>query len=210
MYKKNILAIHLNSQIFKGFTAILLILTALIFSSRLVGYFEQAAAGSLNPDIIFSVIFLRLPDFLALLIPFAFFLSLLLVVSELYQSNGIYAYFSAGVSRVRLLKHVMPFFFIILIACSLISVYLAPYGKALSKSLIAEQSYKDKLEMFQPRSLINLDEAGSYLYFDSYDGKRMTGVTFFVKDDPSLSIIKAELLEISNQDNNMILDFKNG
>jgi len=140
MYKKNILAIHLNSQIFKGFTAILLILTALIFSSRLVGYFEQAAAGSLNPDIIFSVIFLRLPDFLALLIPFAFFLSLLLVVSELYQSNGIYAYFSAGVSRVRLLKHVMPFFFIILIACSLISVYLAPYGKALSKSLIADQS----------------------------------------------------------------------
>ena len=210
MYKKNILAIHLNSQIFKGFTAILLILTALIFSSRLVGYFEQAAAGSLNPDIIFSVIFLRLPDFLALLIPFAFFLSLLLVVSELYQSNGIYAYFSAGVSRLRLLKHVMPFFFIILIACSLISVYLAPYGKALSKSLIAEQSYEDKLEMFQPRSLINLDEAGSYLYFDAYDGKRMTGVTFFVKDDPSLSIIKAELLEISNQDNNMILDFKNG
>jgi lipopolysaccharide export system permease protein len=210
MYKKNILAIHLNSQIFKGFTAILLILTALIFSSRLVGYFEQAATGSLNPDIIFSVIFLRLPDFLALLIPFAFFLSLLLVVSELYQSNGIYAYFSAGVSRIRLIKHITPFFFITLISCSLISVYLAPYGKALSKSLIAEQSYEDKLEMLQPKSLINLDEAGSYLYFDSYDGKGMTGVTFFVQDDPSLSIIKAEQLEISNQDNNMILDFKNG
>ena len=210
MYKKNILAIHLNSQIFKGFTAILLILIALIFSSRLVGYFEQAAAGSLNPDIIFSVIFLRLPDFLALLIPFAFFLSLLLVISELYQSNGIYAYFSAGVSRIRLIKHITPFFLITLISCSLISVYLAPYGKALSKSLIAEQSYEDKLEMLQPKSLINLDEAGSYLYFDSYDGKGMTGVTFFVQDDPSLSIIKAEQLEISNQDNNMILDFKNG
>ena len=210
MYKKNILAIHLNSQIFKGFTAILLILTALIFSSRLVGYFEQAATGSLNPDIIFSVIFLRLPDFLALLIPFAFFLSLLLVISELYQSNGIYAYFSAGVSRIRLIKHITPFFFITLISCSLISVYMAPYGKALSKSLIAEQSYEDKLEMLQPKSLINLDEAGSYLYFDSYDDKGMIGVTFFVQDDPSLSIIKAEQLEISNQDNNMILDFKNG
>ena len=210
MYKKNILAIHLNSQIFKGFAAILFILTALIFSSRLVGYFEQAAAGSLNPDIIFSVIFLRLPDFLALLIPFAFFLSLLLVVSELYQSNGIYAYFSAGVSRLRLIKHIAPFFFITLISCSLISVYLAPYGKSLSKSLIAEQSYEDKLEMLQPKLLIDLDDAGSYLYFDSYDGKRMNGVTFFVQDDPSLSIIKAEQLEISNQDNNMILNFKNG
>ena len=210
MYKKNILAIHLNSQIFKGFVAILLILTALIFSSRLVGYFEQAASGSLNPDIIFAVIFLRLPDFLALLIPFAFFLSLLLVISELYNSNGIYAYFSAGVSRLRLIKHITPFFFITLISCALISIYLAPYGKALSKSLIAQQSYADKLSMLQPETLVKLDDAGSYLYFKSYDDEQMSEVTFFVQADPVFSIIKAELLEISNQDNNMVLNFKNG
>ena len=210
MYKKNILAIHLNSQIFKGFFAILFILTALIFSSRLVGYFEQAAAGSLNPDIIFTVILLRLPDFLALLIPFAFFLSLLLVISELYNTNGIYAYFSAGVSRLRLIKHITPFFLVVLAACSIISIYLAPYGKALSKDLIAEQSYEDKLSMMQPNTLVNLDGVGSYLYFESYNGDQMTGVTFFVQDDPALSIIKAKELEISNEAGNMILNFKSG
>ena len=210
MYKKNILAIHLNSQIFKSFVAILIILTALIFSSRLVGYFEQAIDGTLNPDIIFTVMLLRLPDFLGLLIPFAFFLSLLLVISELYNSNGIYAYFSAGVSRVKLIKHITPFFMVTLIACSLISIFLAPYGKALSKSLIAEQSYEDKLSMLQPQKLVNLDETGSYLFFESYDGNRMTDVTFFVQDDASLAIIKAELLVISNQNENMILNFQNG
>ena len=210
MYKKNILAIHLNSQIFKSFVAILIILTALIFSSRLVGYFEQAIDGTLNPDIIFTVMLLRLPDFLGLLIPFAFFLSLLLVISELYNSNGIYAYFSAGVSRVKLIKHITPFFIVTLIACSLISIFLAPYGKALSKSLIAEQSYEDKLSMLQPQKLVNLDETGSYLFFESYDGNRMTDVTFFVQDDASLAIIKAELLVISNQNENMILNFQNG
>ena len=210
MYKKNILAIHLNSQIFKSFVAILIILTALIFSSRLVGYFEQAIDGTLNPDIIFTVMLLRLPDFLGLLIPFAFFLSLLLVISELYNSNGIYAYFSAGVSRVKLIKHITPFFMVTLIACSLISTFLAPYGKALSKSLIAEQSYEDKLSMLQPQKLVNLDETGSYLFFESYDGNRMTDVTFFVQDDASLAIIKAELLIISNQNESMILNFQNG
>ena len=210
MYKKNILAIHLNSQIFKSFVAILIVLTALIFSSRLVGYFEQAIDGTLNPDIIFTVMLLRLPDFLGLLIPFAFFLSLLLVISELYNSNGIYAYFSAGVSRVKLIKHITPFFMVTLIACSLISIFLAPYGKALSKSLIAEQSYEDKLSMLQPQKLVNLDETGSYLFFESYDGNRMTDVTFFVQDDASLAIIKAELLVISNQNENMILNFQNG
>ena len=97
-----------------------------------------------------------------------------------------------------------------MVACSLISIYLAPYGKALSKELIAEQSYEDKLSMLQPNKLVNLDEVGSYLYFKSYDGDRMTGVTFFVQDDPALSIIKAKELEISNIDNKMILNFKNG
>ena len=190
MYKKNILAIHLNSQIFKGFAAILIILTALILSSRLVGYFEQAASGTLNPDIIFSVIFLRLPDFLALLIPFAFFLSMLLVVSELYNSNGIYAYFSAGVSRLKLMKFMTPFFFITLLSCSLISIYLAPYGKILSKNLIAEQSYEDKLSMMQSGTLIALDNAGSYLHFDSFDGEFMAKVTFFVHESHLCLLLK--------------------
>ena len=38
----------------------------------------------------------------------------------------------------------------------------------------------------------------------------MTGVTFFVQDDPVLSIIKAKELEISNEASNMILNFKSG
>ena len=210
MYKKNILAIHLNTQIIKGFLTILIILTGLIFSSRLVGYFEQAAAGSLNSDIIFSVILFRLPDFLSLLIPFAFFLSLLIVISDLYHSNGIYAYFSAGVSRLQLMKYLTPFFAVTLIVCSLLSIYIAPYAKALSKNLIAEQSYEDKLLLLEPKTLINLDNQPTFLHFNSYNDQLMEGVTFFVHEAPSLSLIKADALEISNLNNEMVLRFKNG
>ena len=210
MYKKNILAIHLNTQIIKGFLTILIILTGLIFSSRLVGYFEQAAAGSLNSDIIFSVILFRLPDFLSLLIPFAFFLSLLIVISDLYHSNGIYAYFSAGVSRLQLMKYVTPFFAATLIFCSLLSIYIAPYAKVLSKNLIAEQSYEDKLLLLEPKTLISLDNQLTYLHFDFYNDQLMEGVTFFVHEAPSLSLIKADALEISTLNNEMVLKFTNG
>ena len=210
MYKKNILAIHLNSQIFKGFTAILLILLGLISSSRLVGYFEQALAGSLNPDIIFTILLLRLPDFLSLLIPFAFFLSLLLSVSELYQSNAIYAYFSAGVSRLQLMKYLAPFFFLTLIACSVLSIFIGPYTKVLSKNLIAEQSFETRLASLKPSNLINLDSGNSYLYFDSINESLMRDITFFISKDASFSLIKADELEISNLSNQMILSFKKG
>lgn len=210
MYKKNILAIHLNTQIFKGFSAILLILLGLIFSSRLVGYFEQAVAGSLNPDIIFSILLLRLPDFLSLMIPFAFFLSLLFLVSELYQSNAIYAYFSAGVSRIQLMRYLAPFFLIVLLACSILSIFIGPYTKVLSKNLIAEQSFEDRLDSLKPSTLVNIDNGNSYLHFDSINNSLMTGITFFVSKDDSLSLIKADALEISSLNNQMILSFKNG
>ena len=210
MYKKNILAIHLNTQIFKGFTAILLILLGLIFSSRLVGYYEQAVLGDLNPDIIFSILLLRLPDFLSLLIPFAFFLSLLLLVSELYQSNGIYAYFSAGVSRFRLMRYLTPFFLFTLIACSVFSVFIGPYAKVLSKNLIAEQSFDDRLASLKAKTLINLDSSNSFLYFDAMNDSVMDGVTFFISKDDSFSLIKADALELSSPNNQMILGFKNG
>ena len=210
MYKKNILAIHLNTQIFKGFGAILLILLGLIFSSRLVGYYEQAISGDINPDIIFSILLLRLPDFLSLLIPFAFFLSLLLLVSELYQSNGIYAYFSAGVSRFRLMRYLTPFFLLALIACSVFSVFIGPYAKVLSKNLIAEQSFDDRLATLKAKTLINLDSSNSFLYFDAMNDSVMDGVTFFISKDDSFSLIRADALELSSLNNQMILGFKNG
>ena len=53
--------------------------------------------------------------------------------------------------------------------------------------------------MLQPNTLVNLDGAGSYLYFEFYNGDQMTGVTFFVQDDSALSIIKAKELEILNK-----------
>jgi len=210
MYKKNILAIHLNTQIFKGFGAILLILLGLIFSSRFVGYYEQAISGDINPDIIFSILLLRLPDFLSLLIPFAFFLSLLLLVSELYQSNGIYAYFSAGVSRFKLMRYLTPFFLCVLIMCAALSMFVGPYSKVLSKNLIAEQSFADRLATLKTKTLIDLDDGSSFLYFDSMTNSLMADITFFTSKDTAFSLIKAEMLEVSNSNNQMILEFSDG
>ena len=108
------------------------------------------------------------------------------------------------------MKLITPFFLISLTVCFLISVYLAPYGKALSKSLIAEQSYEDQLSMLQPKTLVNLDNAETYLYFDSFNGNKMIEVTFFVQQDLSLSLVRADMLEISKEGSQMMLNFKNG
>ena len=57
MFKKNILSKSLNVEVFKSTLGILLIFFFLVVSSRFVEYFNQAAEGLIDPNIIFKVIF---------------------------------------------------------------------------------------------------------------------------------------------------------
>ena len=79
MFKKNILSKSLNVEVFKSTIGILLIFFFLVVSSRFVEYFNQAAEGLIDPNIIFKVIFLRFPDFVTLLIPLSFFLGVVIL-----------------------------------------------------------------------------------------------------------------------------------
>ena len=104
MYKKDILAKSINLEVFKTTIGCLLIFFLLVIASRLVGYYEQAAVGSIDPAIIWQVIALRIPDFITLLIPLSFFLGVLITTSRLYGDNEVYAIFSSGKSLLDIIK----------------------------------------------------------------------------------------------------------
>ena len=143
MYKKNILSKSLNIEVLKSSVAILFIFFFLVIGSRFVGYFEQASEGLLDPNIILKVVVLRFPDFITLLIPFSFFLGVVVTISRMYAENEIYGYFSAGLSKNNLLKFLFPqaiaFFFSTLV----LSLFVAPYTKELSKDMLSVDSFQD-------------------------------------------------------------------
>ena len=112
MYKKNILSKSLNMEVLKSSCSILLIFFLLVVGSRVVGYFEQAAEGYIDPTIIMNVVALRFPDFITLLIPLSFFLGILITVSRLYAEREIYGFFSVGLSPIDLVKFLAPQAFI--------------------------------------------------------------------------------------------------
>ena len=108
MYKKDILAKSINLEVFKTTIGCLLIFFLLVIASRLVGYYEQATVGLIDPAIIWQVIALRIPDFITLLIPLSFFLGVLITTSRLYGDNEVYAIFSSGKSLLDIIKYLLP------------------------------------------------------------------------------------------------------
>ena len=209
MYKKNILSKSLNIEVFRSSIGVLLIFFLLVVGSRVVGYFEQAAEGNIDPGIILSVIVLRFPDFITLLIPLSFFLGLLITIGRLNSEGEIHGYFSAGLSKFNLIKFLLPQAFIYFFITLVLSLYIAPYTKNLSKELLVIDSFEEQIDAIQSDEIVSLDDGG-FLYVQTADEGLIKGVKFFqVDEDNSFIVISDELLT-KEKDKTIELNLKNG
>ena len=209
MYKKNILSKSLNIEVFRSSIGVLLVFFLLVVGSRIVGYFEQAAEGNIDPGIILSVIALRFPDFITLLIPLSFFLGLLITIGRLNSEGEIHGYFSAGLSKFNLIKFLLPQAFIYFFITLVLSLYIAPYTKNLSKDLLVIDSFEEQIDAIQSDEIVSLDDGG-FLYVQSADEGLIKGVKLFqVDEDNSFIVISDELLT-TEKDKTIELNLKNG
>jgi lipopolysaccharide export system permease protein len=209
MYKKNILSKSLNIEVFRSSIGVLLVFFLLVVGSRIVGYFEQAAEGNIDPGIILSVIALRFPDFITLLIPLSFFLGLLITIGRLNSEGEIHGYFSAGLSKFNLIKFLLPQAFIYFFITLVLSLYIAPYTKNLSKELLVIDSFEEQIDAIQSDEIVSLDDGG-FLYVQTADEGLLKGVKLFqVDEDNSFIVISDELLS-TEKDKTIELNLKNG
>jgi lipopolysaccharide export system permease protein len=209
MYKKNILSKSLNMEVFRSSIDVLLIFFLLVVGARIVGYFEQAAEGNIDPGIILSVIALRFPDFITLLIPLSFFLGLLITIGRLNSEGEIHGYFSAGLSKFNLIKFLLPQAFIYFFITLVLSLYIAPYTKNLSKDLLVIDSFEEQIDAIQSDEIVSLDDGG-FLYVQTADEGLIKGVKLFqVDEDNSFIVISDELLT-TEKDKTIELNLKNG
>jgi len=210
MYKKNILSKSLNIEVFKSTCSILLIFFFLVVGSRFVGYFEQASEGIIDPNIILKVVFLRFPDFITLLLPFSFFLGIILTISRLYAESEIYGYFSAGLSKISLIKFLMPqsiiFFFITLG----LSVYIAPYTKELSRELISVDTFEEQFQSIKPNKVIKLPGQNGFIYVEGKNDKTFIEVTAVLSNKGSTSLVMADEMSFNDLGSSLDIKFKDG
>ena len=210
MYKKNILSKSLNTEVLKTSSSILMILFLLVVGSRFVGYFEKAAEGLMDPSLIFSVIFLRFPDFITLLIPLSFFLGILISISRLYAEREIYGYISVGLSQLDLVKFLAPQAFIYFSITLILSLYVAPYTKALSQEIMSIDSFEEQIESMKPDKIYSFEDGRAFIYAKAINDGVLEDVKIFRTDDNGSNLIMAEQLRVNKDNRQLELDFKSG
>ena len=209
MYKKNILSKSLNMEVLKSSTSVLLIFFLLVVGSRVVGYFEEAAEGNLDPSIIMSIVALRFPDFITLLIPLSFFLGVLISISRIYAEREIYGFFSVGLAPLDLIKFLAPQAILYFLLTLILSLYVAPYTKALSQEMLKMDSFEEKLESIKSDEIVSLDDGG-FVYIENADNNTLTGVKALKQNQGNSFFIIAEELHTTESKDLILLNFNDG
>ena len=91
----------------------------------------------------------------------------------------------------------------------ILSLYIAPYTKSLSKDLLKIDSFEEQLDAIKSDQIISI-EKGGFLHVTSVDDKTIEGVKLLQLDDKNPFIVNAKKLETLENYDNIELKLVNG
>lgn len=168
---------YLVKEVMQTTVGVTVLLLVIVVSGRFVKYLAQAAEGDLAPNVLLTIITLRLPSFLELILPLALFIGILLAYGRLYVESEMTVMSACGVSTGRLALYTLAPGILIAGLVALCSLYLSPLGIDQVQRIFADASSSQGLQsLVQGRFRID-EDTGGVTYVEKVDAEgRMYGV----------------------------------
>ena len=196
--------------IFSYTLAISVVFILIIVSSRSIQYLEQASRGEINPQVVFYIVLYRLPEFLELILPLSFFMSIVLTIGKFSSESELAIMEQLGFSNSRIYSLLAIPAVIIALLIFFFSLVLSPGLDLRVKSLLEVESLEETFDTLLPGQFHKLND--SYLiYAKEKEDKGLNDVFLLAKDSTEKSnlIIVAEGLS-ANRSGNGDLNFDKG
>lgn len=164
--------------------AVCLVLLMVIVSGRFVKYLAQAATGELDAGILLAVIGYRLPGFLELILPLAFFLGVLLSYGRFYVQSEMTVLSACGMSPRLLVAYTMiPAAFITLLV-GWLSLDVGPTGLRKAEALLTAQKERGELDGMAATHFYSLQGGKSVTYAEEVDQDGRMKDVFLAENNP--------------------------
>lgn len=129
--------------------AVSAILLTIFLSGKFSDYLDDAAQGKLAVDVLFTVIFYRMPNLLELILPLGFYLAILLAYGRMYIESEMVVLSATGMSQWQLVRMTLVPAFVVAVIVALFSFWLSPLGAQLTEQTLAEQRNRSEFESLQ-------------------------------------------------------------
>jgi len=115
-------------ELSKMLASVMLVLSVILISQRLVRYLSKVSSGELSADAVLSLVGFNMVLLLIKLLPAALLVSILLVLGKMYRDNEMSALFSAGVGLSRVYRSVFLFVTPLFVVSIYLSLVTMPWG----------------------------------------------------------------------------------
>ncbi|MCZ2723521.1 LPS export ABC transporter permease LptF [Marinomonas sp. 15G1-11] len=141
---------YLAKEVLVSTAAVSLILLLIIISGRFVSYLGRAAEGKMTFEFLFIILGFHIPSFAQMILPLAFFLSLLLAYGRLYVENEMSILFSCGVSKLKLTGYTLGIASIVMILNAILTFWIAPASEYQVEQAAQQQNQLTAFDFVKP------------------------------------------------------------
>ena len=186
---------YLSRELLSVTTAVCVVLLMVLISGRFVKYLANAMSGTMDPEVIFAVIGYRIPGFLELTLPLAFFLAVLLTFGRLYVENEMSVLRACGFSERKLLSYTLVIASFLALVVAVLSLYVTPVGIKKAEAIFTVQEQKSELDRVTEKTFYSLR-----------DGKGVTWVNSISEDRQLENVFMSATIEASeSSDGSLVL-----
>ena len=190
---------YLIRDLLANTAAVCVVLLLVVMSSRFVKYLAEAAAGRLDANILFAVIGYRLPGFIELILPLAFFLAVLLAYGRMYLDNEMTVLFACGMSPGRVTGYTLVLAVCVALFVGWLSLSITPSGLARAEILLESQKQRGKFETMESGKFYPMREGQGVSYAEKVADGNVLEDIFIVQStgaeegDPQIVVVVAEV-----------------
>jgi len=158
---------HISWEILRPFCTGLGLLVMVFIGFSAARQLSLAADGQLDMLTAFKLVGLNTLITLEILLPSAFFFSVLSAIGRLYRDSEMRAFYAAGISRARILEAVLKLSLIIAVITGLLSVLGRPWAFRTSYALESQAAAQFDLKQMSADEFVTMD--GSDYTFIAHD-----------------------------------------
>ncbi len=203
---------YLTREIFAAMCSIAGILLLIFLCNQFVRYLNQAALGKFAGSVLLSLLAIEIPHLLAVLLPLALFLGILLAYGRLYSDNEMLILNSCGLSRIKLTTLTLPIACLVAAIVALLSLWLNPQLLVYRDRALMQTGAALVLQTTLPGQFQESDDGKRVLYVEntSSDHQHMQNLFFAQLDDAPQSATLQPWVIVTAQSGYQIKDPKTG
>ena len=190
---------YINKELGLVFLVTLVVLLIVAVGGRFIGYLQDAAVGKYAADGLVTIMRLRIPGFLQLLLPFSFYIAVLLTFGRLYADQEMAVLHSGGASPMKTLGWIALPVALLTAAVAYLSLEVTPRNNLELQAFILEQRTRAEFETVTPGVFNVLSRGRRVSYAEEISPDRQTLINVFMSEFPPDEPVVTVWAERGNQ-----------